>query len=131
MSDLLLEKLKEFKTIYDELKNGDKDFDSKNEEFVFCDIKGQPIFPHHLNSILKKYLMKADCKIVSCHKIRHSWITRLISKGAPVNIVSRLAGHAGTDTTLKLNTHYYGELDNSLEIFNEIFTDKTAQAVQI
>ncbi|MGN1222741.1 MAG: site-specific integrase [Christensenellales bacterium] len=121
MCDLLLDKLKEFKSIYDELKNGDKEFDATNDGFIFCDIKGQPVFPHHLNEILKKYLMMADCKIVSCHKIRHSWITRLISNGAPVNIVSKLAGHAGIDTTLKLYAHYYGELDNSLEMLNEIF----------
>ena len=80
--------------------------------------------------MLKKYLILADCTPVSCHKIRHSWITRLISNGAPVNIVSKLAGHAGIDTTLKLYTHYYGELDNSLEMLNEIFISQQ-QTVKI
>lgn len=91
---------------------------------IFCNEKGEPMFPHHLNNVLKRYLHKANCKEVSCHKTRHSWITKLISNGIPVNVVSKMAGHATTDITLKIYTHYPKYIDNSKEVLEKIFSKK-------
>src|SRR5690606_18641400 len=44
-------------------------------------------------------------KIVTPHVFRHSAITDYISNGAPMGIVSRLAGHASIKTTLDIYTH--------------------------
>ena len=124
MCNMLEQKLKEFKTIYDKLKHDDKEFDRSG--FIFCNVNGKPAFPHTLNNILKKYLVKADCQPISCHKIRHSWITRLISNGTPVNVVSKMAGHADSDITLKIYTHYCKDIDNSKQTLEKIFGSKPA-----
>ncbi|MBQ7351349.1 MAG: site-specific integrase [Clostridia bacterium] len=119
MCSLLFEKLKEFKKLYDLLKKEDKNFDKSG--FIFCKTDGTAVFPHHLNDLLKKSLAQANCKPLSCHKIRHSWITRLISNGAPVNVVSEMAGHSKPNTTLKIYTHYCKDIDNSKKVLESIF----------
>ena len=120
--DELLDKLLAFKEKYETLKKGDKSFSKSGA--IFCNEKGEPMFPHHLNNVLKRYLHEANCKEVSCHKIRHSWITKLISNGIPVNVVSKMAGHATTDITLKIYTHYAKDIDNSKEVLEKIFSKK-------
>ena len=124
MCSLLEEKLKLFKNLYDELKLNDKEF--CDEGYIFCNINGKPVFPHTLNSILKKYLLEANCNPISCHKVRHSWITRLISHSTPVNVVSKMAGHADSDITLKIYTHYCKDIDNSKQTLEKIFGNKLA-----
>lgn len=115
----LYDKLVQFKELYDRLKENDKKFDKCGA--IFCNLDGTPRFPHYLNKLLKSYLMKAGCKKVSCHKIRHTWITRMVSQGVPVNVVSKLAGHANSDITLKIYTHYCQDIDNSIDAMEKIF----------
>ena len=117
--DKLLNKLKAYKQVYDKLSKADKYFNACGA--LFCNINGNPRFPQYLNTLLTKFLSKADCPRVSCHKIRHTWITRLISTGVSVNNVSRMAGHASSDITLKIYTHYCKDIDNSKEVLEKIF----------
>lgn len=119
MCNMLYERLSEFNDIYSKIKQNDKHFD--DSEYIFCNTDGTPRFPHYLNKLLSKYLSKSGCKNVSCHKIRHTWISRMISKGARVNVVSKLAGHANSDITLKIYTHYCKDIDNSSEVMETLF----------
>ena len=117
--DALLKKLKEYKQVYDNLSKADKHFDRCGA--LFCNIDGTPRFPQYLNTLLTRFLMKANCPRVSCHKIRHTWITLLISKGVRVNTVSKMAGHASSDITLSVYTHYCKDIDDSKEVMEKIF----------
>jgi integrase/recombinase XerD len=39
------------------------------------------------------------------HALRHSYATRLLRAGVPMNVVSELLGHAGAQTTQKIYSH--------------------------
>ena len=117
--DRLLNKLKAFKQVYEKLSKADKCFDRCGA--IFCNIDGTPRFPQYLNTLLTRFLLKANCTRVTCHKMRHTWITRLISTGISVNNVSRMAGHSSSDVTLKIYTHYCKDIDNSKEVLEKIF----------
>lgn len=118
--NLLYNKLMQFKMVYDKISKNDKNFDK--DGFIFCNLDGKPKFPHLLNHVLKGFLAKAGVKDVSCHKLRHTFITRLISNNVPVNVVSKLAGHADSDITLSIYTHYCHDIDNSVDIMEKLFT---------
>lgn len=86
--NLLYDKLVLFKKAYDILSVNDKKFNKCG--VIFCNINGTPRFPHYLNHLLAKHLIEAGCKKITCHKMRHTWITRIISKGAKINMASKL-----------------------------------------
>ncbi len=118
---LLADKLQQYKKVYEELRKNDKHFSHSGT--IFCNLDGTPRFPQYLNHLLKKYLLLANCEPISCHKIRHTWITKLISEGIPPNVVSKMAGHVDTDITLKIYTHYSKSVDNSEEVLERIYAE--------
>ncbi len=119
--DLLYEKLLKYKTeYYDKLKKGNKNFD--NCGAVYCNINGSPAFPHHINTLLRRFLVEAGCKVVSPHKMRHLWITTLIDNGVKPSVVAKMAGHANPKITLEVYTQYRPEEDNSSVLLNDIFS---------
>ncbi len=120
----LAEKLKEFRDVYNELRKNDKHFSHSGA--IFCNVDGTPRFPHYLNHLLKKHLMNANCEPVSCHRIRHTWISKLINEGIPASVVSKMAGHANTDITLKIYTHYNKSADNSVEVLDRIYSNRVS-----
>ena len=117
VGNLLAEKLQLFKDKYEELKKADKKFDKRG--YIFCNVDGTPKFPQYLNYLLQKYLLEAEVTVVSNHKIRHTWITRLITNGAPVNGVAQMAGHADKNTTLKIYTHFSKDVEASKKLLEK------------
>jgi len=117
--EALFQKLSECKAYYDKLKEGDPDF--IDDGVIYRNIDGTLCNPQNINKLLRRFLVKADCRQISSHKLRHSWITRLIGEKVPVNIVSKLAGHANCDITLKVYTHYNKDVDDSKDILEKIF----------
>lgn len=119
IDDLLFQKIQEYKALYDKVKEGNKKFATGG--YIFCGLDGKPRFPQYLNVIFQKYLAKAGCKKISNHKMRHTLITRLITNGAPVNLVSQTVGHADKTTTLKIYTHCSKDVDASKVAFAYLF----------
>lgn len=119
ISNMLLNKLQECKAFYELLKSNDPLF--KDSDAVYFNADGSPANPQNVNKLLNRFLAKAKCKQVTCHKLRHTFITRLISKGVSPNIVSKLAGHANCNITLAVYTHYYKDFDISKDVLNKIF----------
>ena len=121
LCDSLYKYLSLHKQKWDKLKQGDKDFN--DSDAIFCHTDGSPCFPSRANNLLKKYLIEANCKHVTNHKLRHGWITELISNQIPANIVAKMAGHVNAETTLKIYTHYTKDADNSKDILNKLFAN--------
>jgi len=104
---------------YDRIQSCNSEFD--NSDAVFCNFDGTPANPQRINKSLKKFLIEAGCRAATPHSLRHYWITAMIDNGAKITTVSKLAGHATPEITLKIYTHYRKDTDNSKEIFEKVF----------
>jgi integrase/recombinase XerC len=82
---------------------------------------GTPANPQNISKILARFLAKGGCRQVSPHKLRHTLITHLISGGARIDAVSKLAGHSSIEVTLRIYTHYVKDTDNSKEVLDRLF----------
>lgn len=62
--------------------------------------RGKRISYGVIRQIVKEVLKNAGLGSYSPHKIRHTFATRLLSKGVPLEQISKLLGHSRLDTTL-------------------------------
>ncbi|MDO4963442.1 MAG: tyrosine-type recombinase/integrase [bacterium] len=71
--------------------------------FVFGGSK--PLAPTTIDRYKKKACKKANLYEITQHEFRHSYATRMISKGKPINKVSKTMGHSTISITLDVYTH--------------------------
>jgi integrase/recombinase XerD len=56
--------------------------------------------PQGLALVVKKRAAEAEIETFSCHDLRRTFITNLLSSGADISTVQRLAGHRHVSTTV-------------------------------
>ena len=61
--------------------------------------------------MLSRYAVKAGIEKFGPHSLRHFCLTQLYIKGAPLHLISKLAGHADTKTTEKIYVHLFEPRD--------------------
>ncbi len=87
---------------------------NQNEPLLLTE-KGKPLYPMLVYRVVKKYLDEQSSRInVSPHVLRHSFATHLINKGADINAIKELLGHANLAAT-QIYTH------NTIERLKEVF----------
>lgn len=62
-------------------------------------IAGKPLDYSVINRAWSRYCGEAEVKDCNIHALRHTYATRLINKGASIEMVSKLLGHASVQTT--------------------------------
>ncbi|MFZ5807266.1 MAG: tyrosine recombinase XerC [Verrucomicrobiota bacterium] len=68
--------------------------------FIFLNPQGKPLTARAVQLLFKKYLRYAGLDAsLSPHKIRHSFATHLLDRGADLRSLQELLGHAHLDTT--------------------------------
>ncbi|MFA0961979.1 tyrosine-type recombinase/integrase [Roseivirga sp. BDSF3-8] len=88
----------------------------KNEErFLIVNNSGKQSYPTMIYRVVKKYLeLYSNAEKKSPHVLRHTFATHLLNKGADLNAVKELLGHANLAAT-QVYTH------NTHEKLREIF----------
>ena len=102
--DALYKELKEYyKWFADAISNFDKKVD---EYYLAVNPYLVPIYPHTMGSWLKKIERANDLKEVSCHGLRHTYCSLLLSQNVPIQTVSKYLGHSDSTITLKVYSHF-------------------------
>lgn len=88
-------------------KLSDKDFESKLEDYhVASNVYRMPLAPMVPGVWLREYQKKWDMKHVSCHGLRHTYCSLLLSQNVPIQTVSKYMGHSDSTITLKVYSHF-------------------------
>lgn len=86
--------------IQDYLKQERAESKYVSSPYLFVSQRAEMLNRDTVNTILEK-LGAATGLHLYPHKFRHTFCTRLIAAGIPITTVSKLAGHAGVDTTAR------------------------------
>lgn len=104
MPDALYSELKEY---YKWFADAISDFDKKlDEHYLSVNIYRVPIYPHTMGAWLKKIEKAHDLKEVTCHGLRHTYCSFLLSQNVPIQTVSKYMGHSDSTVTLKVYSHF-------------------------
>ena len=86
-----------------------------DSEILLTNTKGKALYPMFVQRIIKKIISQTSTiEKQSPHVLRHSYATHLLNKGADLNAIKELLGHANLAAT-QVYTH------NSLEKMKEIY----------
>jgi integrase/recombinase XerC len=106
--DHLLEQIKDFLTAREEINY-------QHSDSLFLDSKGRALYPDKIYRIVRKYLSLISTQSKrSPHVLRHSFATEMLNKGADLNSIKEILGHANLSAT-QVYTH------NSIEKLREVY----------
>ena len=90
----VMEAIKDYLSV--RVKNSHSD-----SEQLFLGQRG-PLQRDAVNTLLERLTVRAGLNVrLKPHTFRHTFCTRLVGKGVPLTTVSKLAGHAGIETTAR------------------------------
>ncbi|ODA42135.1 site-specific integrase [Desulfosporosinus sp. BG] len=81
-----------------------------DNNLVFCQDDGKPMFPDTITSWFQKFLKNHDLPKIRFHDLRHTNITIMIANKVPDNEIARRAGHADPATSKRLYGHVYASM---------------------
>lgn len=94
-----------------------------DEYYLAVNVYRLPIFPHSVGQYLKRYEREWQMKEVTCHGLRHTYCSLLLSQNVPIQTVSKYMGHSDSTVTLKVYSHFIPDTqDTALSALNNITT---------
>ena len=85
---------------YDWFVEADRSFPTKLDEFyLVVNMYRTPAYPHTIGHWLKEFEEKHGFKYVSCHGLRHTYCSLLLSQNVPIQTVSKYMGHSDSTVT--------------------------------
>ena len=101
---VLIRELNQYKEWF---RLADDCFDYKLDEYyLVVGVDRQPLHPTTVRQFLERFEQKNGFKKVTCHGLRHTYCSLLLSQNVPIQTVSRYMGHADSTTTLKIYSHF-------------------------
>ncbi len=95
------------------LNRRDVEFPACSGRFVFLTEKGLPVYDKLVYRVVKRYLgLVSTVTKKSPHVIRHSFATALLNKGADLNAIKELMGHANLAATEVYTHNTYAQLNS-------------------
>ena len=79
-------------------------------DFVFAREDGTLPDPHWVTKVFNQIVEKAGLKRIRLHDLRHTYATLQRKAGQPIEVISRVLGHASEMVTLTIYNHWEGEL---------------------
>ena len=92
---------------YDWFAEADGCFPTKLDEYYLAvNMYRTPAYPHTIGHWLKEFEQEHGFKYVSCHGLRHTYCSLLLSQNVPIQTVSKYMGHSDSTITLKVYSHF-------------------------
>jgi len=80
------------------------------DDFVFAR-PGSPLpDPRYLSKVFRRIVERAGLKRIRLHDLRHTYATLQRNVGQPIEVISKVLGHASALVTLKIYDHWEGDL---------------------
>lgn len=88
-------------------RQADSEFDNNYDNYyIAANDERQPICPNSLRTMLVSIEEKNKLKRVTCHGLRHTYCSLLLSQGVPIQTVSKYMGHGDSTVTLRVYSHF-------------------------
>lgn len=96
------------------------------DSYVFATPNGTPVEPSNFFRAFTKYIKAAGLSGIKIHSLRHSYATRELEAGIPVNVVSEQLGHSNPSITMNVYQHVIPELKKEAAAkINHLFEKKS------
>jgi integrase len=91
-------------------------------DLVFCTTLGTPLDPSNVDRhVYAPIVTRARLPHIRFHDLRHTAATNLLAAGVPVEVVSRMLGHADVTTTLRFYRHVRpAELRHAADVMGQL-----------
>ena len=104
MTDSLIEDLKNY---YEWFKIASDDFqENLDNYYLVVNIYREPLGIGRLGVWLNDFEKKHGFKHVTCHGLRHTYCSLLLSQNVPIQTVSKYMGHSDSTVTLQVYSHF-------------------------
>ena len=88
-------------------KNKTNDFDNNVDKYYLAvNIYREPVSSNSVGVWLRQFERANGFKNVSCHGLRHTYCSLLLSQNVPIQTVSKYLGHSDSTITLKVYSHF-------------------------
>lgn len=116
----LVEDLRKY---YNWFEIADQSFDTKLDQYYIAStIYRTPSNPTSLRSWLTNFEKKHGFKHISCHGLRHTYCSLLLSQNVPIQTVSRYLGHSDSTVTLQVYSHFIPDTQEKvINALNKLF----------
>ena len=114
LPDALIADLEEYKNWF---RQADKNFDKHlHSTYIASNIYREPVAGGMIGKWLSDFETKKGFKHISCHGLRHTYCSLLLSQNVPITTVSKYLGHSDTTVTLQVYTHFVP--DTQVKVIN-------------
>ncbi len=119
LTDVLIDDLKAYMEWF---RMADGEFDERIDEYYLAvNLYREPLSPQRLGVWLRNYESAWGMKPVTCHGLRHTYCSLLLSQNVPIQTVSRYMGHSDSTVTLKVYSHFIPDTqERALSALNKI-----------
>ena len=115
--------IKDLKEYYKWFEIADINFEKKLDQYYLAStIYRTPIYPSSMLHWLSNFEKKYGFKHISCHGLRHTYCSILLSQNVPIQTVSRYMGHSDSTVTLQVYAHFIPDTQEKvMDALNKLF----------
>ncbi|MFC2014321.1 tyrosine-type recombinase/integrase, partial [Chloroflexota bacterium] len=95
-------------------------------DFIFAREDGTLPDPRYISKVFKRIVRTAGLKPIRLHDLRHTYATLQRKAGQPIEVISRVLGHASEMVTLTVYNHWEGDLRAPADTM-DLMLEKAAQ----
>ncbi len=77
-----------------------------DSDYVFTWVDGRLYDPDYVSHKFRTALKQYGRSDLTLHKLRHTFVSHLVSSGCPIGTVQQLAGHEDAQTTMNIYNHF-------------------------